>query len=87
VSVTFVPDSKLSRLEAMAFSQTGLTIVIPASVEFIGKYCFAYCQALVSVVFAADSKFTPLEHGAFEDVLPSTLSPIELELIAILSGN
>jgi hypothetical protein len=47
----------LSRIEAWAFSETGLIeIILPASVEILCEQCFSECRSLSSVTFERGSK-------------------------------
>jgi hypothetical protein len=77
-SVTFTSGSKLSRIEALAFSDTGLVeIIVPASVEVLGDKCFFGCSLLSSVTFASRSKLHEVGRYAFHGVpirptLPTT---------------
>jgi hypothetical protein len=58
----------LSRIEKQAFSETGLIeIVIPASVEMLGKWCFLECGSLTSVIFESDSRLSRIEKQAFSE--------------------
>jgi hypothetical protein len=62
----FETGSRLSRLEANAFSQSGLTsIPLPASVKVIGEFCFAGCGSLASITFETGSRLSRLEAKAF----------------------
>jgi hypothetical protein len=52
------PGSRLSRLEARAFSETGLiSIHLPASVSVIGSFCFSGCGSLTSITFDHVAEF------------------------------
>jgi hypothetical protein len=55
-SVTFSSESRLSRIEGLAFHGSGLVeIIIPASVEVLGDGCFSECGSLSSVTFESGS--------------------------------
>jgi hypothetical protein len=65
-SVVFEENSQLSRLEALAFSERGLTSIhLPASVTVIGEYCFSRCGSLVSITFESGSRLSRLAKWAF----------------------
>jgi hypothetical protein len=64
--VRFEAGSKLIRIEAGAFQESGLTaIVIPASVEILGKKCFSWCQSFVSITFENESQLREVGLHAF----------------------
>jgi hypothetical protein len=65
-SIEFDNGSNLIRIEESAFSSSGLkSIVIPSSVEILGKSCFGHCQSLESIIFENDSKLVRIEEEAF----------------------
>jgi hypothetical protein len=65
-SVTFDPDTKVSRFDPYAFCKSGLTSIhIPSSVEVISKYCFSKCKSLASVTFDSDTKVSQFDGHAF----------------------
>jgi hypothetical protein len=61
------PGSLLRRIEEEAFagSEDLLFVIIPSSVEFIGRRCFANCPELCGVVFEQDSMLKTLAEDAF----------------------
>jgi hypothetical protein len=65
-SIGFEKDSKVQRIERLAFRTYGLkSIVIPSSIEILCKSCFGLCTSLESIVFENDSKLIRIERGAF----------------------
>jgi hypothetical protein len=55
--VTFESESRLSRIEELAFFGTGLVeVIIPASVEVLGERCFSGCGSLSSIRFESGSR-------------------------------
>jgi hypothetical protein len=57
-SIIFESGSRLSRIEARAFYETGLIeMIVPASIEFLGLECFSNCTSLSSITFESGSKF------------------------------
>jgi hypothetical protein len=53
----------------MVFYGTGLVeIIIPSSVEVLGRYCFAACKSLSSVTFESGSRLREVDRDAFGDV-------------------
>jgi hypothetical protein len=59
VWLAFEPGSQLSRLEDLAFCESGLTLIhLPASVTVIGKFCFSSCKSLLSITFDPRSRFS-----------------------------
>jgi hypothetical protein len=65
-SVTFDANSRLSRLEHCAFSQSGLqSIHLPGSLEVICELCFSSCESLASVTFDSPSNLQRVEGNAF----------------------
>jgi hypothetical protein len=66
VSITIESNSRLIKIEDEAFSGSGLTtIMIPSSVEVIGRCCFKYCKSLVSVTIEPNSRLTRIEEQTF----------------------
>jgi hypothetical protein len=55
--ISFTLDSKLVRIEKRAFFNcTSLqSIVLPASVEYVGEECFVQCSSLSTLIFALPS--------------------------------
>jgi hypothetical protein len=83
--VTFLADSKLTRIEASAFfSCSSLTsFVVPSSVVFIGERSFSDCDRLSDLQFASPSHVRklfslPLFPGGLTDV------PDSVETLAFL---
>jgi hypothetical protein len=65
-SVVFEGNSQLSRLEALAFYESGVTSIhLPASVTVIGQGCFGGCDSLVSITFEPGSQLSQLAKRAF----------------------
>jgi hypothetical protein len=84
--VTFEEGSKLQRIEARAFYQSGLTrIAIPSNIEEIGDDCFYPCEQLSEIVFEEGSKLRGIAAGAFRScglmriAIPSSVKCIESE--------
>jgi hypothetical protein len=82
-SVTFDANSRLSRLEKVAFSCSGLqSIHLPGSLEVICESCFMWYTSLASVTFDANSRLSRLEKEAFRrSGLQSIHLPGSLEVI------
>jgi hypothetical protein len=52
----------LSRIERLAFKKTALVeIILPSSVEVLGKGCFSECGSLSSVRFESGSRLLGIE--------------------------
>jgi hypothetical protein len=74
VSVTFPPDSKLSRIEAAAFQNCAQLreLTVPSSVKCIEQHCFQKCDQLSCFVIASPSllrdllDLPPAPHGPLE---------------------
>jgi hypothetical protein len=67
--VIFEPESRLSRIAAEAFCETGLIeIVIPASVEMLCMKCFVQCRLLSSITFERNSRLREVDQTAFSEV-------------------
>jgi hypothetical protein len=65
-TISFESNSKLSRIEGSAFSESGLrSIHLPASLEVICESCFSHCKSLESISFAPNSKLSRIEGWAF----------------------
>jgi predicted DsbA family dithiol-disulfide isomerase len=63
-SVTFDSDTKVSRFDDYAFSDSGLTSIhVPSSVEVICEKCFSGCKSLASVTGDPGSKLRPTLSG------------------------
>jgi hypothetical protein len=55
----------LSGIEVYAFSEIDLVeIILPASVEFLGKECFCKCRSRSSVTFEIGSPLLEIEKEA-----------------------
>jgi hypothetical protein len=64
--INFGGNSRLSRIEGWAFSNSGLTsIIIPASVEVIDESCFEDCKSLESIIFEEGSKLSKEKRAEF----------------------
>jgi hypothetical protein len=49
-SIMFESESRLSRIDKMAFYWSGLVgIILPASIEILGEECFSSCESLSSI--------------------------------------
>jgi hypothetical protein len=56
----------LQRIEESAFAGTGLkSIVLPASVQILGRSCFRGVRSLVTIRFECESKLVRIEELAF----------------------
>jgi hypothetical protein len=82
-SAVFEYCSRLVRIEAFAFSGSGLTdLVIPSSVEALGERCFFSCESLLSVTFESQSNLVGIEMEAFslgrltDLVIPSSVEAL-----------
>jgi hypothetical protein len=84
-SVVFEANMQLSRLEARAFSCSGVTSIhLPASVTFIGESCFSGCDSLASITFESGSQLSQLASGAFrESGLTSIHLPASVTVIGV----
>jgi hypothetical protein len=81
----FEIGSRLSELEAQAFSKSGLTSIhLPASVTVIGESCFSSCGSLVSITFESGSQLSQLAKWAFYE---SGLTSIHLPASVTVSGE
>jgi hypothetical protein len=82
-SVTFDANSRLSRLEKLAFHRTRLqSIYLPGSLKVICESCFHSCKSLTSVTFDANSRLSRLEKQPFYGSgLQSIHLPGSLEVI------
>jgi hypothetical protein len=79
-SISFEINSRLTRIESNAFSNSLLqSIMIPRSVEILGSSCFYWCKSLSSITFESDSRLIGIESFAFSEsslqliVIPSTI--------------
>jgi hypothetical protein len=60
----FETSSRLSRLEARAFSWSGLqSIHLPASVTVIGENCFSDCESVTSIKLNPAHNYLNLQTG------------------------
>lgn len=66
-SCKFEKGSKLTTIGGSAFEgcEALKSITIPASVETVGQYCFAWCEALEPVTFEEGCELTAIEGHAF----------------------
>jgi hypothetical protein len=81
----FEPGSRLSRLEAQAFSSSDLTSIhLPASVIVINASCFSHCGSLASITFESRSQLSRLATEAFSS---SVLTSIHLPASVTVSGE
>jgi hypothetical protein len=65
--VTFESGSALLKIGNHALKESGLrSIVLPASVQVIGLYAFAWCRSLTSVTFEDESNLREIGYGAFQ---------------------
>jgi hypothetical protein len=66
-AVEFTGESKVSSIGHYAFSWCGRlrAIVIPASVNSLGRRCFAGCRSLETVSFCAGSRLTKIQQETF----------------------
>jgi hypothetical protein len=66
LSIVFEANSHISRLEALAFCESGLTSIhLPASVSVIGEFCFSGCGSLTSITIESGSRLFRLANRAF----------------------
>jgi hypothetical protein len=67
----------------VTFAETGLLeIGIPASVEFIGEYCFPRCVSLTSLTFESGSKLSRIEKETFAETgLHAIVIPESVEFL------
>jgi hypothetical protein len=67
-SVSFEPDSKLSRIESDAFRccSSLSSLFIPSSVEVLGRSCFFGCHPHLSVTFDPGSKLSSVPPECWE---------------------
>jgi hypothetical protein len=64
----FESGSRLERIEAYAFRESGLhSIVIQSSVVVLGIQSFSRCQSLESVAFESGSRLERIEERAFQE--------------------
>jgi hypothetical protein len=82
-SVTFDPDTKVSRFDGNAFCRSGLSSIhIHSSVEVICESCFCACKSLASVTFNSGTKVSRFDDYAFcGSGLPSIRIPSSVEVI------
>jgi hypothetical protein len=58
------------------------SIIIPASVEILCKYCFVGCESLPSIIFESDSHLQRIEESAFSNSeLQSIIVPEPVEIL------
>lgn len=81
-NVTIPRDSRLKRMEAFSFYIARLSdMYIPAGVEVIGEWCFAYSH-LKNITFAKDSVLRRIEKSAFMRTdFKSIEIPVSVEVI------
>jgi hypothetical protein len=61
---------------------SGVKIVIPQTVEFLGDSCFFYCKSLSEVIFESGSNLKRIEKSAFcRSGLKSVRIPAKVEFI------
>jgi hypothetical protein len=61
-SISFEGDSRLTRIQSRAFSNSSLrSIMIPCSVEILGPSCFRLCGSLSSISFESPSHLRRIE--------------------------
>jgi hypothetical protein len=79
--ISFESESRLTRIEFRAFSQSSLqSILIPCSVEILCSFCFSSCESLSSVCFESNSRLKCIEQGAFSrSSLQSIVIPRNVE--------
>jgi hypothetical protein len=82
-SIIFEADSRLKRIESMAFSKSSLqSIVLPRSVEILGSSCFRKCESLSSITFESESRLKRIAAQVLQNtnicsvVIPPTVSYI-----------
>jgi hypothetical protein len=82
-SITFESNSRLTRIESEAFSESSLrSILIPNSVEILGSKCFYNIRSLLSIIFESNSRLTRIESEAFSSsLLQSILIPKNVEIL------
>jgi hypothetical protein len=67
-SITIESNSKLPRIEACAFAQSGLTAIrIPASVVSLCKSCFYKCKSVESIFFTSNLQLHRIDESAFAE--------------------
>jgi hypothetical protein len=82
-SVTFAHDSRIRRIESLAFSNSSLrSITIPSGVEILGSSCFAQCKSLTSISFESDSCLKSIYSFAFPIVDLGITIPSSILFIA-----
>jgi hypothetical protein len=78
-SISFESNSRLTRIEASAFSESSLqSIIIPSNVEILCSRCFSYCKSFSYISFESNSRLTRIESHPFYGlsctiVIPSTV--------------
>jgi hypothetical protein len=86
-SISFEPNSRLTRIESFAFSFSSLqSIVIPSTIQILGSKCFSNCRSLSSISFESNSRLTGIESMAFDRqnlfvVIPSTILFVAFDAI------
>jgi hypothetical protein len=64
--VIFEDESNLKQIDESAFAFSGLkSIVIPRSVEVLGKHCFSWCKSLIEVIFEDEGNLERSCESAF----------------------
>jgi hypothetical protein len=86
-TVTFLPDSRLARIEVSAFEQCSAlsAFVVPSSVIFIGEAAFSSCGSLSAFQFAAPARVRellslPSRLGSWTDI------PDSVEVLSFLDN-
>jgi hypothetical protein len=82
-TMAFERDSRLTRIESKAFSESSLqSIIIPRTVEILCSGCFLSCESLSSISFESESRLTRIESGAFLfSSLQSIIIPRTVEIL------
>jgi hypothetical protein len=82
-SVSFEVESRLTRIESQAFSDSSLrSILIPSTVEIFCSHCFASSKILQSVSFESNSRLTRIESEALPRLYRGITIPSAVLFIA-----